>query len=103
MSIYAPHVFDPSLSYDFDSRSEHRRRTLKAGRVVINETFSTIDVVIRDLSTSGARLRFDQPCLLPDMFELVILNTNTCAPEHRMCLRRWQQGCEVGVQFRPLT
>ena len=80
-------------------RRERRQRTYKAGRAVVNQTYSTFDVVIRDMSRSGARLQFKEPNLVPEMFDLVILNTNTDTPERRPCIKRWQRGAMMGVEF----
>ena len=56
------------------SLMEHRRsqrtRTILQGRVVLNNRFSLLDCVVRDLSETGARVAFAHPVALPSDVEL---------------------------------
>jgi hypothetical protein len=53
-----------------ERREEHRRRTIKGGRIVFNDGYSTIACLIRDLSEKGASLRVDSVVGIPDEFML---------------------------------
>lgn len=80
-------------------RASPRHRTLKAARIVFNSDFSSFDAVIRDMSEGGVRLKLGTPFIVPHLFELVILNSNTGVPERRTCETRWQRGDQVGARF----
>lgn len=82
-----------------EARRAPRRRVLKAGRISFQGNFSTFDVMIRDLSDSGAKLKLTQPFIVPQTFELLILNTNTGQTERRPCVKRWQDSIHVGTEF----
>lgn len=75
-----------------EKRQDHRRRTLKEGRIALNN-WSTIDCVIRDLSSGGAHLRFSGPTTLPDTFRLIIVKEGTTLPVKLL----WQRGLSAGV------
>jgi hypothetical protein len=77
-----------------DLRAERRRRTLKGGAVVLSD-WSTIDCVIRDISATGARLRFMTVTRLPDTFGVMVVGEALVYPAER----RWVRGTDVGVRF----
>jgi diguanylate cyclase (GGDEF)-like protein len=78
-----------------DRRRERRQRMLKRGQIVINELHSVIDCTIRDLTSEGARLRFDGHFAAPEQFDLLISG----AGMSKRVRLRWQRGKELGVQF----
>ena len=82
---------------DQESRAEHRSRTLKRGQVRIDGGKSLIDCTIRDLTETGAKLRFEDVFPLPLQFELFIVDTKSIWPAR--CA--WQKGNEAGVEFLP--
>ncbi len=49
----------------------HRRRTLKGARLVFNNGHSVINVVVRDISDTGARVVLDNSVDVPDAVVLV--------------------------------
>lgn len=75
-------------------RSERRGRTFKDGKVVL-ANWSTIDCVVRDLTATGARLRFPNPTSVPDTFHLLIQKDEVLIPAERT----WSQAFDVGVHF----
>ena len=77
-----------------------RQKTLKSGRIAINEMTSTFEVLIRDMSETGARLVMSDIYPLPLYFDLIILNPNTGRPSRTPCQVAWQKGLIVGVKFR---
>lgn len=79
-------------------RASQRHRTLKGARIEIDKALS-FDVVIRDLSDSGAKLKLATAFAVPDRFVLLIPNPNTGQTERRNCERRWQRGEQVGARF----
>ena len=92
---------DPSDDNDVKSHTPRapRQRTLKSGRIAINELTSTFEVLIRDMSESGARLVMSDIYPLPKHFELIVLNPNTGRPSHTPCELIWQKALVVGVKF----
>lgn len=80
-------------------REHQRQRVLKAGRIIFDNRTSTIDVMLRDLSEGGAKLKLAQPMALPDQFSLLIQNMSTQQTETHHCEKRWQRCDLVGVTF----
>ena len=80
---------------DQESRTEHRFRTLKRGQIKINGGKSLIDCTIRDLTETGAKLRFENVFPLPEQFELFIVDAKAVWPARSA----WQKGTEAGVEF----
>jgi PilZ domain-containing protein len=78
-----------------DGRTSARRRVLKAAIAASNDRHITVACTLRDLSTTGARLRVDSSLGIPDTFELIIevdgLEAN--------CEVVWRKGNEVGARF----
>lgn len=75
-----------------EKRQDRRRRTLKEAKVILSE-WSTIDCVIRDLSSGGALLRFGGPTTLPPSFRLLLAQDRTVFPVDLL----WQRGLSAGV------
>jgi hypothetical protein len=71
-----------------------RRRTLKAGKIMINNK-SIIDCTVRNLTYKGASLEVGSPVGIPDSFELSIPIDNLT----RKCRVSWRQEQKVGVYF----
>lgn len=80
-------------------RKFQRQRTLKKARVVFNDTYSTYDVVIRDMSEGGVKMKFGAPVAVPPLFTLMILNPATGDYDQHACELRWQRGDQAGARF----
>jgi PilZ domain-containing protein len=78
-----------------EARVAPRRRVLKAGIAASNERRLTVACTVRDVSTTGARLRVDGSVGIPDTFELIIEVDGLEAD----CQVVWRRGNEVGVRF----
>lgn len=78
-----------------DARRSPRQRVLKRGQIVTPGTGSTIDCTLRNVSQTGAALRFDMFFALPEEFDLVVVG----AGQKRRVRVRWQSGVDVGVQY----
>jgi hypothetical protein len=78
-----------------EARIAPRRRVLKAGVAASNDRHITVACTVRDVSSTGARLRTDSSLSIPDTFELIIevdgLEAN--------CEVVWRRGSEVGARF----
>jgi hypothetical protein len=77
-----------------DKRTSPRRRTLKAGKVILSD-WTSIDCTIRDLSEGGAKLEFGGVVILPPEFQLLIVSENTLIPT---ALVR-HHGLQAGIRF----
>jgi len=75
-------------------RVSERRKAVKEGKVILSK-WTVINCLIRDLSDTGARLKFDGPTQLPPEFRLRISTTGAEAPVELA----WQRGLEAGVRF----
>ncbi|GJD93108.1 diguanylate cyclase domain-containing protein [Methylobacterium iners] len=89
-----PEAEDPTIR-TADFRRSPRQRVFKRGRIMTPDTGSTFDCTLRNVSQTGAALRFDAFFALPEEFDLVIVG----AGQKRRCRVRWQSGVDVGVQY----
>ena len=76
-------------------RKHQRMRTLKDGQLISEGMKSLVDVKIRDLSESGARVETQGFIQLPDAFTLLILSQKALYP----CRARWRRGTQIGIEF----
>ena len=91
MAQFVPNIRDYQ---HHEIRGSARKRMLKTGRVLIGNRL-TIDCVIRDMSTTGARLVFGAPPMLSGDMKLLIVSTNSVVPIDIV----WQGGLAIGVRF----
>jgi hypothetical protein len=77
-----------------ERRKETRRRTFKAGKIMIDDK-SIIDCMVRNLTYKGANLEVGSPVGIPDTFELSIPVDNL----KRKCRVTWRQERKIGLQF----
>ena len=77
-----------------DHRRTARRKTLKAGKVVMSD-WTIIDCTVRDMSQTGARLEFAAIAVLPPEFRLLIVSSNELVPAKLA----WHRGTTAGVEF----
>ncbi|MFN4143613.1 PilZ domain-containing protein [Aestuariivirga sp.] len=80
---------------DSNSRKDIRNRVLRGGKVIYNNRHSIMDAQVRDLSTSGCRIRVEHTGQLPTFFTMVI----TGVIGEKTCETRWRTDREVGVRF----
>jgi hypothetical protein len=79
-----------------DRRQGVRDKVIYGGVATVNETGSTIDCVVRNISEYGACVEFDSTAKLPDEMSLNI------PKKGRSFLSRmvWRQAGRVGLAFR---
>lgn len=78
-----------------DNRASTRRRTLKGGKIVINDGFSTFACTVRNLSETGALLKVAGVVGIPDAFTLVMDDGSA----RYACTVVRRSAEELGVQF----
>ena len=74
---------------------EHRRKAFKAGLISYQNHALTVDCVIRDISSSGVKLKFQEGVLVPEHFTLTI----PMEGQRVDCQVRWRHKDEVGAVF----
>lgn len=82
------------IHFENNRRKDERTRSLKGGRIIINNRNSVMDCMVRNLSARGAKLVLSMPSSLPDDFELRFED----GKEH-VCAVRWRNAKELGVEF----
>ena len=88
----------PSGDEATDGRYTQRRRTIKAGRVWFNNEQSVMDCQVRDLSATGAKLRFVEPFACPERVKLQLPDGEQKGIFLR-AERIWVRRTEIGVRF----
>ncbi|KAB1071774.1 PilZ domain-containing protein [Methylobacterium planeticum] len=78
-----------------EHRKETRQRVFLKGRIMFNHGASSMDCLVRDLSTSGARLALTETATLPEAFDLLIPQKDRT---YRSMLR-WRRDDAVGITF----
>lgn len=79
-----------------ERRATIRHRTLKGGKIAINDGFSVIDCTVRNMSTTGAMLRVASVVGIPDAFQLVMSDGQKFD-----CVVQRKTGTDIGVTFQP--
>ena len=78
-----------------EARTKLRHLTLKTAKIVFEDTSSSIDCAILNLSDGGACILVPRFAKIPNAFRLVVdPDGNTYA-----CSVRWKSGSRVGLAF----
>jgi hypothetical protein len=78
-----------------ERRQSARQKSFLRGCVYFNKRRSTLDCLIRDISSEGARIIFSDSVNVPDIVELYI-------PQKEQTVRarvQWRHGDEIGLAF----
>ncbi|MBU1212528.1 MAG: PilZ domain-containing protein [Alphaproteobacteria bacterium] len=78
-----------------DRRLAPRRRVLKGAQAVFLNGHCSIPCMVRDISTSGARIKSMHSAHIPDHFQLVIELDGI----EVQCEAVWRKSGEIGVRF----
>jgi hypothetical protein len=87
----------PLQNYD-ERRRAQRHRCLRMARCVFNHEQSDLEVTLRNLSDTGARISGDELICLPEAFELHI-HDGFGGFEMRKVRRVWMTGQAAGLEF----
>ena len=77
-----------------NKRVDQRLKVLKEAKVMLTDWHS-VDCIVRDIGTGGARLEFAGPVYLPKQFRLRIISGNVTIP----AAPAWQNRREAGIRF----
>ena len=80
---------------DDNKRISPRLRSFLKGRVIYNGGQTNLECLIRDISSTGARLEFSSSVTLPDRFDLYLPHREETWKAHI----QWRRGEEIGVAF----
>ena len=75
-------------------RNDQRLKVLKEAKIMLTDWHS-VDCLVRDIGTGGARLEFSGPVYLPKQFRLRIVSGNVTIPAEPV----WQRRGEAGIRF----
>lgn len=78
-----------------ENRVAQRSRVLKAGKIVTGNFQSIIDCCVRDISTTGARIKCPNAAAVPDEFRLMMPGDNTIRDARVV----WRREELLGVVF----
>jgi hypothetical protein len=78
-----------------DKRASPRLRSFLKGRVVFNGGQTSLECLIRDISSVGARLELSASVTLPDRFDLDLPHREQTSKVHV----QWRRGSQIGVAF----
>lgn len=81
-----------------EKRRSQRMRCLREAHCVFNKGYSDLTVLVRNMSTTGAKLTGDELICLPDEFELQMTNAHGALTARRV-KRVWTRNDSMGVQF----
>lgn len=93
-SIQLSHGSKAGYSGD-ERRGEHRRRILKGALLQFNNGFGSLECVLRDLSSDGARISMAQTTGVPTRFKLAISGEKTPIE----AIVRWRTPRDMGLGF----
>jgi len=78
-----------------ERRTRARQRSFLQGRLYFNNRRSSLDCVVRDISSTGAKLKVSDSVPIPESVELHIPNKD----ETYRAKVQWRTGFEIGVTF----
>ncbi len=78
-----------------ERRTERRRRVLKSGRIVFHNGLGVMDAIVRDITSTGARIRLADTLRLPQICEFQIKDDKYRKPVRIV----WKTATEAGILF----
>jgi hypothetical protein len=77
-------------------RHAQRIRSFLGAKIVLSGGHSVFDCLVKDISEAGARLKVENVVVIPETFELRIVDGRRFE-----CTIRWRSQGFVGVEFGP--
>lgn len=88
--------FYPAAPIAFnEKRRTLRQKAFTSAHVHFNQGCSSYEAIVKNVSASGARLRFGDVVELPAEFDIRVGQDGSC----RKALVAWRHGFEIGVAF----
>jgi hypothetical protein len=82
-----------------EKRTEHRRKMLKGGTVFFNKGYSSLECVVRDITSTGARIQMGETFGMPSKVMLRIAGEDL----RFEATVRWRNSRNIGVSLSPLA
>ena len=79
-----------------ERRQSFRGRVYYGGRIAFNGRKSTVDCIVRNFSSAGAKVEFENTAILPDHVDLTIDHKGVSFLAHMI----WRRNNEAGFLFR---
>lgn len=89
------HFYPAALAAFDEKRGATRQKAFTAAHIHFNRGSSSYEALVRNISATGARLRFGDVIELPPEFEIKVGSNNLYHKAHVA----WRHGFEVGVEF----
>jgi PilZ domain len=90
-------IMEAAIYNGVEKRAEHRRKMLKGGTVYFNKGYSSLECVLRDVSSNGARIQMGETFGMPSRVLLSI-----SGEEGRVeASVRWRNSRNIGLSFAP--
>jgi hypothetical protein len=86
---------NPNLDVGRFNRRGQRVRVDACGVIKLG-WFKKCEVEVRDVSPGGARIAVPPGVVLPEEFDIRLPQFK----QPRACLKRWESGLEVGIEFK---
>jgi PilZ domain len=90
---------DAAVYTGAEKRVEHRRKMLKGGTVFFNKGYSSLECVVRDITSAGARIQMGETFGMPSRVMLSISGEDT----RFEATVRWRNSRNVGLSLTPLA
>jgi hypothetical protein len=82
-----------------EKRIEHRRKMLKGGTVFFNKGYSSLECVVRDITSAGARIQMGETFGMPSRVMLSI-----AGEENKFeATVRWRNSRNIGLSLAPMA
>lgn len=78
-----------------ERRRSHRDLTYLGGTVAFNDRNSTLDCLVRNLSSEGAKITFSDSVAIPDAFDILIPHKGQSLRAHTI----WRTDRQAGLVF----
>lgn len=78
-----------------ERRRAPRQRVLKSAKIAFANFLYVLDCTVRDISSTGAKLRLLSSEPVPDHFFIFFIETKTMCQAHVV----WRKGKDLGIQF----
>src|SRR5215475_11771238 len=85
----------PMSTTSDERRTRARQRSFLQGRLYFNNRRSSLDCLVRDISSQGAKLKVSDSVAIPEIVELHIPHKD----ETYRAKVQWRTGFEIGVTF----
>jgi hypothetical protein len=92
-------TMDTAMYTGAEKRAEHRRKMLKGGTLYFNKGYSSLECVLRDISSAGARIQMGETFGMPSRVLLKLSGEET----RYEATVRWRNSRNIGLSLTPVA